>query len=176
LLVYPSPQWRIISWWVVILSLFTGVVVWLIFYIVWSYALEWGIVLTPKENLMLLFRRLTGGVVAALIGSLLVGAGVGALVGLFVTHKVVGPLYRLKGAINEIIQGRQIDEMKIRKGDELWDLIEEFNKMVKSIKKKDEILLKIKEKVSQALEKKTLKKDLLKEILKILEGGESYEN
>ena len=56
------------------------------------------------------------------------------IVTLFVSHKIAGPLYRLKKAMRELGEGNPSVEIKLRKLDQLNDIIQEFNGMAKKLK------------------------------------------
>lgn len=46
---------------------------------------------------------------------------------IFITHKIVGPIYRLKKALKEITEGNLDTRVTLRKGDDLQDLAEHVN-------------------------------------------------
>lgn len=72
---------------------------------------------------------------------------VGALVGLFLfavmgtivlTHRMVGPLFRIRRIVGEITEGKlETPAYGLRQGDELQELFEEFTRMVKSLKARE---------------------------------------
>ena len=55
---------------------------------------------------------------------------------LFVSHKIAGPLYRLKKGMQDLNQGNLVDEIKLRKFDQLEDIIQEFNDLAKKLRKR----------------------------------------
>jgi nitrogen fixation/metabolism regulation signal transduction histidine kinase len=59
-----------------------------------------------------------------------------ALFALFYSHRIAGPVYRLKKAMEEVSQGNMDIQVKIRKNDEFHDLAENFNAMLKNVKEK----------------------------------------
>jgi nitrogen fixation/metabolism regulation signal transduction histidine kinase len=63
--------------------------------------------------------------------------GIG-LAGIIVTHRVAGPIYKMKRQIREVGEGRLEIPGKLRKGDELVDFFETFNDMVVSLRKRQE--------------------------------------
>lgn len=69
---------------------------------------------------------LTGGLSAlvALIG----------LLGIYFTHKVVGPIHMMKGLLRQVGDGKLNFNRKPRKGDELQDFFEVFATMVEKLK------------------------------------------
>ena len=48
------------------------------------------------------------------------------------SHRIAGPLYRIEKSLIEIMEGKNIDEIKIRKYDELHDLVDILNEFLKS--------------------------------------------
>jgi methyl-accepting chemotaxis protein len=53
---------------------------------------------------------------------------------IFVTHKIAGPLYRLKKTISEITEGNLDAKVKLRKGDDLKDLAEHVNMLAEELR------------------------------------------
>lgn len=51
-------------------------------------------------------------------------------VSIFITHKIAGPLYRLKKSLSEINEGNLDVKVKLRKRDDLKDLAEQVNMLV----------------------------------------------
>ncbi len=56
--------------------------------------------------------------------------------GIFVTHKVVGPLGRMKAALDAIGSGNFMMRLKLRKGDALVDLAEAINRLATSLQQR----------------------------------------
>jgi methyl-accepting chemotaxis protein len=57
------------------------------------------------------------------------------ITGILVTHRLVGPVYRLKSWVREVRDGRlRADSGRLRKRDELQDLFEAFHAMVVSLR------------------------------------------
>lgn len=59
---------------------------------------------------------------------------IASLVALKISHKVAGPLYRIEKILNQISEGNPPEEIKIRRGDDLWDLVGVLNRVLKRIK------------------------------------------
>lgn len=57
-----------------------------------------------------------------------------AIVMLFVTHKIAGPLYRLKKVIGELCEGNFSIDFRLRRLDQLQDVAEVFNHMIKKVR------------------------------------------
>jgi hypothetical protein len=75
-------------------------------------------------------RKVAFGIAA---GVLLLAIALG-ITGIVVTHRLVGPAYRLKILLREVRGGRLRVEGRLRKHDELQDLFEEFSAMVVSLR------------------------------------------
>lgn len=56
------------------------------------------------------------------------------LTGIVVTHKLVGPAFRLKYLLGEVQRGHWKVEHRLRKGDELQDVFEAFQAMIQSLR------------------------------------------
>jgi methyl-accepting chemotaxis protein len=53
---------------------------------------------------------------------------------IFITHKIAGPLYRLKKSLAMIVEGNLDVKVKLRKGDDLKDLAEHFNMLAEELR------------------------------------------
>jgi len=94
---------------------------------------------------------------------------------LFFSHKIAGPLYRFKKAMETLIGGDFSSDFHIRHFDQLQDLAGEFNKMIGSIRQrlnslKDNVVS-LKEKLNSLSEHEVLehKRAALNELKKITE-------
>jgi nitrogen fixation/metabolism regulation signal transduction histidine kinase len=56
------------------------------------------------------------------------------LVGIYITHKVVGPIYKMKMLLRQVGEGKLNFQGRLRKGDELQDFFEVFATMVEKLK------------------------------------------
>lgn len=56
-----------------------------------------------------------------------------ALMGVFITHRIVGPVYRIKRLLRQVGTARFSVKQRLRKGDELEDLFETFVQMAHSL-------------------------------------------
>lgn len=75
-----------------------------------------------------------------LVGTLIIGAA-----GIYLSHRLIGPLKRLERLMADVEQGYLPAEMKIRKKDEFKEINHAFNKMMVNLKvllSNDKILLK----------------------------------
>lgn len=77
-------------------------------------------------------RRVLLGILG---GILVMGLSIGAT-GIVVTHKLVGPAYKLKRLFREVADGHLKVGAKLRKGDELQDVFESFEKMIETLRRK----------------------------------------
>jgi len=83
----------------------------------------------------------------AMLALLVIGVGVAGIV---FTHKIAGPIFKMKRLLRQVGEGKLILREKLRKGDELQHFFETFEKMVEALREhqKGEIA-----KVDQILEK-----------------------
>jgi nitrogen fixation/metabolism regulation signal transduction histidine kinase len=70
---------------------------------------------------------------------LLIGAGVAlvlllVLMGIVITHRIVGPVHKMKRLLRRVSTGRLVIDERLRRGDELWDLFETFLQMTYSLR------------------------------------------
>lgn len=79
-----------------------------------------------------------------------------AAMGIYVTHKVAGPIYKMKRQLAEVGAGRLRIPQPLRKGDELVSFFEAFDTMVKSLRGRQEDEIR---KLDQALERLGSKAD-----------------
>ncbi|MEB2312053.1 MAG: HAMP domain-containing protein [Sorangiineae bacterium] len=71
----------------------------------------------------------------AILALLVFGVGVAGIV---ITHKVAGPIFKMKRQIGDVAEGRLKIPSKLRKGDELVDFFEAFEAMVISLRTRQE--------------------------------------
>ena len=71
-----------------------------------------------------------------LIVELLVSIPIAYFFGIRQSHRVVGPMNRLKGTLEAIGQGDYSQRITLRKGDALIDLAEHVNKMAANLEKR----------------------------------------
>lgn len=94
---------------------------------------------------------------AAVLVLLVVGIGIA---GILVTHKVAGPIFKMKRQIREVGEGKLKIPGKLRKGDELVDFFEAFNDMVVAWRKRQEDEIALLDQAMTQLEGKADAKDL----------------
>ncbi len=76
-------------------------------------------------------KMLTSLVVGLLLLVVLIG-----LLGIYFTHKVVGPIYKMKRLLRQVGDGKLNFAGKLRKGDELQDFFVVFAEMVEKLKRR----------------------------------------
>ncbi|MGD0530530.1 MAG: hypothetical protein ABSE49_35680, partial [Polyangiaceae bacterium] len=81
------------------------------------------------SNQALLISRQTT-VIYSLVGGLALMVVLIGLLGIYFTHKVAGPIYKMKLLLNQVAEGRLNVNAKLRKGDELQDFFDVFAGMV----------------------------------------------
>jgi hypothetical protein len=73
--------------------------------------------------------------------------------GIIVTHKVAGPIYKMKRQIKAVADGHLAVPGNLRKGDELVDFFEGFRDMVINLRKRQEHEIALLEAAIEALER-----------------------
>lgn len=71
----------------------------------------------------------------ALIRNLLFVLPIIFVLGLLFSHRIAGPVYRIEKTIYEISKGNLALKIKLRRGDELWDLADIINTMTENLNK-----------------------------------------
>jgi nitrate/nitrite-specific signal transduction histidine kinase len=84
--------------------------------------------LSEKQHIMLF----------TLIGALSLLVVLIGFAGIFVTHKVAGPIFKMKRQISDVGEGRLKIPGKLRKGDELVEFFETFETMVRNLRQRQE--------------------------------------
>ena len=72
--------------------------------------------------------------VVSLVGGLALMVVLIGLFGIYFTHKVAGPIYKMKRLLKQVGQGHLRVESKLRKGDELHDFFGAFTQMVDGLR------------------------------------------
>lgn len=71
------------------------------------------------------------GVIVAILSLLVVGVG---LAGIVFTHKIAGPIFKMKRLLRQVGEGKLVVRERLRKGDELQHFFEAFEKMVDDLR------------------------------------------
>ena len=74
-----------------------------------------------------------------IVGGILSSSTIFCAIGIIISHKIAGPLFRLKQYIIAVRNGKYTKEIKFRKTDQLHDLADDFNMMVMSLDIRKEI-------------------------------------
>lgn len=77
-----------------------------------------------------------GMMLASLVGGLGVMVVLIGLLGIYFTHKVAGPIYKMKMLLTQVGDGKLNFQGRLRKGDELQDFFETFQQMVEKLKER----------------------------------------
>jgi nitrogen fixation/metabolism regulation signal transduction histidine kinase len=75
------------------------------------------------------------GVLISVLSLLVVGIGVA---GIIVTHRVAGPIHKMKRLLGYVGDGHLMLTEKLRKGDELQHFFDAFEKMVNNLRKRQQ--------------------------------------
>jgi nitrogen fixation/metabolism regulation signal transduction histidine kinase len=79
-------------------------------------------------------------ILAAGLLAFVVAIGLGGIV---VTHKIAGPIFKMKRLLREVGDGKLVVQSRLRKGDEMHDLFEVFAAMVDHLRARQEDKIKI---------------------------------
>jgi nitrogen fixation/metabolism regulation signal transduction histidine kinase len=72
--------------------------------------------------------------IVSLVGGLALMVVLIGLLGIYFTHKVSGPVHKMKGLLRKVGTGDLHVDARLRKGDELQDFFEAFTEMVASLR------------------------------------------
>jgi nitrogen fixation/metabolism regulation signal transduction histidine kinase len=104
------------------------------------------------DNQALLISRQTT-VIYSLVGGLALMVMLIGLLGIYFTHKVAGPIYKMKRLLKQVGRGNLRIESRLRKGDELQDFFDAFTGMVAGLRDMEKKQLDDLEKALAALER-----------------------
>jgi len=85
----------------------------------------------PQGRLVVVLRATN----LALIRNLLFASPLIFILGLLFSHRIAGPVYRIEKSVYEIANGNLGMRIKLRQGDELWDLANMINNMTEKLDK-----------------------------------------
>lgn len=77
-------------------------------------------------------------VLIMMAGAAVINIGVVAIMGIYMTHKVAGPMFSLVRHFRYIEQGQFAGEMRLREGDDLRYVVRNFNEMLGSLRRMTE--------------------------------------
>ncbi len=133
---------------------------WIIYHTSWNQIIN-----TPDlsiDKLYLIFEQVN----SQLIWWILAFMFLIAIISIFVSHKIAGPVYRLEESTKLIASGDLTHKVHLRHGDELGDLQDAFNSMQESLSRmvyKDREVIERLAKTGDNLRKKVDDKNLTKE-------------
>jgi nitrogen fixation/metabolism regulation signal transduction histidine kinase len=78
--------------------------------------------------------RQQGTMMYAVVGGLALMVLLIAMFGIYFTHKVAGPIFKMKRLLKQVGDGNLAVDARLRKGDELQDFFETFASMVESLR------------------------------------------
>ena len=58
-----------------------------------------------------------------------------AIMSVFISHRIAGPVYKFERIIRELAQGKKVEEFRLRKRDEFYELATAINDLIKSMKR-----------------------------------------
>jgi nitrogen fixation/metabolism regulation signal transduction histidine kinase len=102
-------------------------------------------------------QRSVGTALILVLALLVIGVG---LAGIVVTHKVAGPIHKMKKQLRELADGNYAVPYPLRKGDELVDFFEEFRRMVRKLRKRQEEEIQLLDRAILNLKDKTSEEEL----------------
>ena len=105
---------------------------------------------------------------AIFVGVLILVVALG-LTGIVVTHRVVGPAYRMRRLFDEVGDGRLYLTTGIRRGDELQELYRSFSQMVESLRDQRTEEVEALEETLTKMESAGVESDYLTELWALLE-------
>lgn len=88
------------------------------------------------EQASLLVRQ--GRMLASLVGGLALMVAFIGVLGIYFTHKVAGPVHKMKGLLRRVGEGSLRVDSRLRRGDELQDFFDTFTQMVSSLRQIEE--------------------------------------
>jgi nitrogen fixation/metabolism regulation signal transduction histidine kinase len=74
-------------------------------------------------------------VIASLVAGLALMVVLIGLLGIYFTHKVAGPVFKMKRLLRQVGEGNLRVEARLRKGDELQDFFDAFTQMIAGLRK-----------------------------------------
>lgn len=128
--VLPGLQARIILWGVLITSLLAAVAAWTILLVVWQPLVGRFMWSGSGPSIDELFRIVCIRVFLTTGLLILLFAVIAFVTGLFVSHRVAGPLYRMGRVARQIAEGRFSRRVALRKYDYVSGFLGDFNNML----------------------------------------------
>lgn len=76
--------------------------------------------------------------ISSLVGGLALMVALLGVLGIYFTHKVIGPVFKMKRLLSKVGEGKLGIDSRLRKGDELQEFFETFRLMVAGLRKVQE--------------------------------------
>ena len=57
-----------------------------------------------------------------------------AIISVFLSHRIAGPIYKFEQTIKECASGKNVNEIKLRRGDEFYELASAINNLIQAKK------------------------------------------
>jgi len=128
--ILPGLQMRMILWGVAVTALMATVAAWVVLLVVWPSFGSRFVWTSSGPNMDELFRDacmrvfLTTGLLVLIFGV------IAFVTGLFVSHKIAGPVYRVRQVARRIAQGQPGQRVVLRRRDYMLDFVDDFNRML----------------------------------------------
>ena len=91
----------------------------------------------PSEHVYYRFLNLQEGIIeSSLVWAAIVGIVISTIISIFISHRVAGPMVRLREHFKEIAETGKITPVKFRKGDYFSEVPVEINRALDQISKK----------------------------------------
>ena len=129
-LVEPTYQLKVTGAFLAFVLLFEAISLGLMYYALWD---TWRALELWHERV---FVALFNAVAWMVLVELIVALPILVVIGILVTHRFVGPLHRIKAALDQIGQGNFVVHLKLRKGDVLTELAESVNRLAGSLQRR----------------------------------------
>lgn len=92
--------------------------------------------LLPNDGLVLV-ESMPAVLYRTLLVSFIVFLPLMFMVGVLVTFRIAGPVYRFEQYLKQVIRGERPGDCRLRKGDELWDICELINRATEPLRVSD---------------------------------------
>src|SRR5882672_7380636 len=76
--------------------------------------------------------------IESLVGGLALMVVLIGLLGIYFTHKVAGPIYKMKMLLRQVGEGKLVFQGRLRKGDELQEFFDAFATMVEKLRERQQ--------------------------------------
>ncbi|MEI6128011.1 MAG: hypothetical protein WCQ99_15800 [Pseudomonadota bacterium] len=98
-----------------------------------------------------IYRKMNFYIAAAVFSQLVISCGVVFFLALRYSHKIAGPMFRLKLTVRDYMSGRAIDRVSFRQSDLLHETAEKFTDFLSFLHRRESKLEEIKKLIEKAL-------------------------